>query len=334
MRDVRIVSRSGDVLTADDTLMPFGLTHRNDALGQDMKDLSPVFGEGGVSIDVGAPATTVEEEVIFIGGRANFGHIFYETLPRLAVARRFHDLRRTPVVVFDTFPERLRGLLALCGVPAENVRVVPAGPTIAMPRAIVPSCALYRGYVTDKHPYVWPEAYLFLREMGRRFAGDPKAGRRVYLLRSGARWRRPADEAAIEAAEGFEIVVPETLPIEEQVRIVSETRTLVTPLGAVGMISVHLPRGAAIIASCARRSIMTRRASPRRGATRCSPPPATATSASMSTRSLRSPGRRADRRPRRIPCRPTPASSPPLPKWRRASPPCPRWRPPWRRPPA
>jgi capsular polysaccharide biosynthesis protein len=49
------------------------------------------------------------------------------------------------------------------------------------------------------------------------------------------------------AAEGFEIVVPETLTFEEQVRIVSETRTLVTPLGAAGIISVHLPRGAAII---------------------------------------------------------------------------------------
>jgi hypothetical protein len=185
MRDICIVSRSGYVLTAGDTLMPFGLTHRNYALGEDMQDLSPVFGGGGVSIEVAEPSVTVEEEAIFLGGRTNFGHIFYETQPRLAVARRFHDLRRTPVVVFDTFPERLRGLLALCGVPAENVRVVPAGPTIAMPRAIVPSCAFYRGYVTDQRPYVWPEAYLFLREMGRRFAGDPKTGRRVYLSRSG-----------------------------------------------------------------------------------------------------------------------------------------------------
>jgi capsular polysaccharide biosynthesis protein len=247
--DVRIVSQRGFVLTSDDDLFPFGVTHRNYAIIEDLAELDPRPSGDRVSIDIPDETQELEEDAIYIGGHSNFGHVCFEILPRLAVARKRYDIRSHPVVVRDTFPERHYGLLELAGVPRENIRVAASGRTLVSKRLIVPSCAAYRGYIYDRRAYIWPEGYLFLREMGLPFAAPP-SGRRVYLSRAGAGWRRPANGERVEAALralGFDIVVPETLSMPEQMRLMSECGLVVMPLGAAGIISVHLPPGAAVI---------------------------------------------------------------------------------------
>ena len=163
-----------------------------------------------------ARATWITERVY-----DNHSHWLTAHLPKLCLLKARGELddlvlpaRRTPVI-----EESLR----LLGIDPRDFRTHEPGQPLRVDTL--------RLLGTDRFR---PELLCLVREaMGR--PSDRAPWRKVFISRTGARIRRLTNEAEIEpilARAGFDIVVMESLGLEEQIRLMGETRVLLAPHGA------------------------------------------------------------------------------------------------------
>ena len=175
-------------------------------------------------VDIEPTTNVINEPVTLLGGIENFGHWCFEYLPRLAVLDRFNSLRRRPLAVWDTIPDRF--LQPLRHLDLETVRVRPG----RFRDVLIPSCPIgtLGGMVR-----VWADSIHWLRQRFPRMRGD-RGGRRIYAMRRSERRQITNEEEVLAALEAhhYEVIDFSALPFVDQVRVASSARILVLPAGA------------------------------------------------------------------------------------------------------
>jgi capsular polysaccharide biosynthesis protein len=174
--------------------------------------------------------------------RGNYFHWFHDALLRL------HGVQeRLPAGTRYLVPPRVadfqRESLRLLGVPDESL--------VTYQGELWQPDQLWFASLPPAGAQVF-EAVQWLRDRMWSAAGvgSPGLRRRIYISRAGARWGRIANEHQLLPVLdrfGFEVVACEQLSVAEQVRVFSDARTIVSPLGAGQTNALFTPPGAKIL---------------------------------------------------------------------------------------
>jgi capsular polysaccharide biosynthesis protein len=211
-------------------------------------------------LDVGAYQLEEIPAGVMLSGWASehFGHWIPEYIFRLAYLERHPRFAELPIIVdSDMPPQHLEYLRILVSNPIVQI---PAGGALRCGELIVgsPSTFFPINLVADHQ--VPPENQGGLPTDGLRFVQarmlerlPPPEGprdRKLYLSRKGREWRRPLNEdeiSAMLAAEGFEILFPEELSFEEQVRMYQSAAVVVAPNGSSLLNAMFAPKDLRLI---------------------------------------------------------------------------------------
>lgn len=171
----------------------------------------------------------------------NFFHWMTDVLPRLSLVGDT-ALRETPVIVLAELEPSAYDALELVGVPAERL-VHFDGTQLEVEELILPSMVGRSG-----NPPAW--ALRWLRErLGAVRRSPPGQGRRLYVSRADATWRRVVNEeevAAVLDEHGFERILPGSLPLREQLAAFAEADAVVGAHGA-GLVNLVAASGATVV---------------------------------------------------------------------------------------
>ncbi len=184
---------------------------------------------------------------------ANYYHWLFECLPRAIVALEQPEYAGWPLLVEAGLPtQNLQALQRLSGEREiiclghlEACRVE----ELAFPGVFSFMHDNYGRRVRAEDLVIAPEAVQLLRERLLPTAAGV-AGRKIYIARDRARYRRVLNEGQIQAAlraQGFEIVRPEELSFAEQLELFSGASVIVGPTGAGLSNMVFAPLGCRVI---------------------------------------------------------------------------------------
>lgn len=221
--------------------------------------LGGLGGDHGVAADAERlPATSPRERLEgtwLYGGNwmGQFGHFLLETLPNLwpeppeLAGIVFHDY-----IWGSQVQDWQRFLIEAAGY-SMPIRVVTTEP-VTVDRLLLPS----RPHVING--WTLPEAVIAWRRVARHITMTDRTRRRVHLSRTlvnrrlEAEGRRPrssplVDEAVDEllAERGFDVVYPETLPVEQQVQATVGADLVAGASGSALHLSVFSPPGARVL---------------------------------------------------------------------------------------
>ena len=169
--------------------------------------------------------------VLSTAGGSIFYHWMFQLLPRIELIRRAGlNLENIDYFLINDFAGRYKGdTLQAIGVGRDKLLLSSELRHVQARELIVPSIVLRGGCYPD-----WMRSFL-----RRTFLGDAdavhSAGRRLYLSRGEAKYRRVLNEGAVcdvLGRYGFEIVRLETLPFAAQAKLLSEAALIVAPHGA------------------------------------------------------------------------------------------------------
>lgn len=191
----------------------------------------------------------VKEPVLLADGPGFdiWGHWLVEFVPRIAIAQRlldgmFEDMRIPLHAGTPSWVETL--LFELFGISRSRIFYYESKHSrLLLKRAIIPTFCFTKEYTF--HPFI-RAFYNDLRVQSGR------ADRRLCISRANAIFSdmRPfAHREAFEAMaqeNGFEIVVPQEMPISDQIRMFSEARIIVGEYGSALHNSVFAPPGAIV----------------------------------------------------------------------------------------
>lgn len=170
-------------------------------------------------------------------GAANFGHFIFEYLNRLVIFDAL-GLMHLPFVVYDCLPKRYLEWLKLFGV-RKFIFIPPSG-SAAFRKLWVSSAPHYRG--ADGDFRIWSRGLYALREMAWKLLHvKQSAGRRIYIGREDAEWRKLINEDAVKAElaqHGFELPHLALLSPADQITIMRDAELVVAAAGA-GTILTH-----------------------------------------------------------------------------------------------
>jgi capsular polysaccharide biosynthesis protein len=238
--------KSGFVWTRDGQVIAHGLTHKHYDLAQIVAEELAAF-----SPQCGAPGPRIEQECVFLGGSANFGHFMFQHMTKLHAVGQVAEARKLPLAVYRNMPRRYLDFLDLAGYPDSRRIYVDHDRPVAFANAWVPSTSFYRGHYDDREAYIYPEAAFGLRSMmlGRtRVAGAPRP--RIYVPRTNAQWRRVMNEDEIMALlvnHGFTAVHLEQMSAAEQIDLVSRAEMIVMAGGASSPITMFAPTDCVVV---------------------------------------------------------------------------------------
>jgi tetratricopeptide (TPR) repeat protein len=167
---------------------------------------------------------------VLLGQSSNIGHWLYNHLARLMFVEQVPQLKNLPLIVRDPTAQQLE-MFQLLGIEEDQLFRMPAGRIVSFDTLWVPSMPFFG----MEGPLYWNSDLLrYLR--ARLMKGEPKAaGRRLFITRQNARWRRLRNEASVVGAlgkYGFEVVDPGSLTIRQQIDIASSAEIIVGILGA------------------------------------------------------------------------------------------------------
>ncbi len=259
LRDTVVLPVSTFNCTPDHALIYAGLTHRDYALASDLGPfLVQILSQSLCQLRIPNEMPVVEQECIFLGGRANFGHFIFESLARWALGARIPGSGSLPVAIYDGMPERFHEFLELAGIPrARHLRIDMNLPT-RFKRVWRVSSPLYMGTTpTGAHaPLWWPKGVGFIHSQVRSGAGLPDGPSSLserpilYVARGPQKWRRILNEAeVIECVKkyGGTPITLDGLSAQEQVRLVGNARAMILHSGAANAISLFAPQDCAIV---------------------------------------------------------------------------------------
>lgn len=160
----------------------------------------------------------------------HFGHVLLEGLTRLWALRHFSG---DPSIRFAIYEDEIKPfalkLLELAGVDLSRIVTIPKAAIVE--KLIVPSPAMRsHRWITAQQMDVWSA-------ISAKVAGASQAAptRKVYLSRKRIPDRPLSNELEVEdffVKQGFEVVCPETIDLEEQIKIASESCVLAGPVGS------------------------------------------------------------------------------------------------------
>jgi capsular polysaccharide biosynthesis protein len=158
----------------------------------------------------------------------NWGSFLFRIVPKLV---KFKLLGIEKVLMYNALPQQ-KSLAALVGF--DDAAVIPHRPYLnyTFESGVVASQSQTGGFVS-------PFARAALQGIASRFLGKSKFGSKIYISRRGGiaakRNRHCINEEEVQKAVqmlGFEIVVPDTLTVEEQIAAFANAKFVIGPAGA------------------------------------------------------------------------------------------------------
>jgi capsular polysaccharide biosynthesis protein len=199
--------------------------------------------------------------VLTSGFWTNWAHFLTEVLPKALIADQRADWREWPMLISSSGLSNAHELLRL--LVTTDRRIVKAHGRMVIDQAGYVSSV---GFCPLEYAYDWktdfpkilptdcvfsPFALGLVRTAARRLI--PPAARAgppfLYLRRSGTT-RRFLNQEEVEQvfhARGFEIVVPETLSVQQQIELFSQARVIAGPTGAAIANLVFAPQGCQLL---------------------------------------------------------------------------------------
>jgi capsular polysaccharide biosynthesis protein len=223
----RIWGQCGAVITPDDEL----LAEPSVAFGQKSK-----WGGRHPALSAWRPWPVHELDGTAVvlttdGAGALYYHWMLQLLPRIELLRRAGvDLDTIDYFVVNSVSRDYeRESLARVGVPLDRVVSSAEHPHIRAARLIVPSVPLYGGHIRR-----WMCSLLRDQILPPDAARQPASGRRYYIARSDASYRRVRGEAAVIdllGGYGFTPLEMTDLSLAEQAAAMAEAEVVVAPHG-------------------------------------------------------------------------------------------------------
>lgn len=182
------------------------------------------------------------------GHRDNFWHFLHNAVLRLAALELWPDAeasRSAMIVVPEDLKPEFRPVLSALGYAAERLAPVPTGAAARFERLIVSELPFHR---PPGRPVISPEAVQWLR--ARLQTPPAPGGRRIYLSRADARWRRVTNEPELVEAltrDGFETLRLSELEVPELIRTMQEAAVVVGASGANLGATLFCPPGARVV---------------------------------------------------------------------------------------
>ena len=187
----------------------------------------------------------VDEEVLYFGNvYPQFGHFLLEHMNRgWGVLRP--EFKHCKVVLInnkqlDSVPEYMFELIRILGVKRENVIVLDK--TMQFKRVIIP----HQGFnIPIMSSVEFGETYAAMADNAHGPSYD-----KVYLSRDKLTQRRTLGEAQIQRIfekNGFKIIYPETLPLEQQIAAVKNCRFLAGCAGTAMHLALFMPAGGTVV---------------------------------------------------------------------------------------
>lgn len=205
-------------------------------------------------LDVGQyPMAEIEAAVMLSGWVSeHFGHWIPEYLCRLSYLEQHPRFADLPIIVDAGMPAQHLEFLSLL-VPNRIIQL-PSGGALKVGELIVasPAC-FFPTHLTADHT-VPPQnqgglpvgGFRYLQSrVAERLPAPAAHDRKLYLARKASAWRKLANEDEVIAAlitRGFEILLPETMTIEEQVRMYQGAELVVAPNGSSLLNAVFAPK--------------------------------------------------------------------------------------------
>lgn len=215
----------------------------------------PACHDGRVLVTHSAPEGTPIPRAIHLckDHSGNYFHWLFECLPRAIVALEQPEYAGWPLLVDAGLPaQNLQALQRLCGereiIPIAHREMRNVG-ELVFPGVFSFMHDNYGKSVAAEDLVIAPEAVHLLRSRLLP-AARSAAGKRLYIARDRAKYRRMLNEQQIQAAlraQGFEIVRPEDMNFAEQLKLFSEASVIVGPTGAGLSNMVFAPPGCKVI---------------------------------------------------------------------------------------
>jgi capsular polysaccharide biosynthesis protein len=169
--------------------------------------------------------------VLCSGEPQSYGSFLFRVLPKIKAVRDL-GLTHLPCLAYSE-PAPFMDLLDLCGVPARNIVPHEIDVVTQIDRAFVPC-------LRNPHAYLDPESFELFAEL-RASNGSPQSRRKIYVSRfalnqsgrGASRIMLNEGEVIVELQKmGFDIVEPENLSVQDQIKIFSSASVVVGPSGS------------------------------------------------------------------------------------------------------
>jgi len=212
-----------------------------------------------VLLDVGKYRIEEIEAGVMLSGWASehFGHWVPEYLARLSYLERHPRFAELPIIVDSDMPDQHLEYLSLL-VPNRIVRIPPDGAlrcgelVVGSPSTFFPVLLTADHQVPEENQGGVPTHSLrFIQErIERRLPPPAVQDRKLYLSRRSRAWRLLLNEDEISAAlaaRGFEVLLPEEMTFEEQVRMFQSAKVVVAPSGSSVLNAMFAAKDAKLI---------------------------------------------------------------------------------------
>lgn len=175
------------------------------------------------------PLTLLGDHYLLGSLQPHFGHTLLEGLARAWALLEYPELfGEMPLLIFEP---RLRDyqshFLKLAGIGEDRIVHVPTD-GVTVERLWIPDPAIRsHRWISTRQGAIW-------RHISDAIS-TVEPSRNIYLSRSRIAERPLANEAEVEnilIRQGFEIIHPETLPLDEQIRVAAEATHIVGPVGS------------------------------------------------------------------------------------------------------
>ena len=191
-------------------------------------------------MEVPSDTVSFERGTIFCtAGALNYGHFVLDCLSALLAVEERGLTEDYPILMPSSLKKWQRDLLD---------HMNPAGPRVEVSEPLIQVDDLL--YASPMAHYLWKVGDLLGNLKARLVEKSASGWRRVYFSRSGVTTREMVNESALEAAlvqRGFEIIKPETLFVDQQIKLMSETTILTGAVGAAWANCLFLPHGSCLI---------------------------------------------------------------------------------------
>lgn len=182
---------------------------------------------------------------VLLGSHENVGHWSFHHFGRLRLVDEVPALADAPLVVGDRIkPTQIDSLLR-AGIAQERIVRIPLGRIARFEELWVPSLLMGGTPTRSWNPGL--TGYI-RRRLKLEFPSAP--GRRLFIGRTGARWRRLLNEPEVLGALaefGFESIDPGAMSLEEQIRAASSAQIIVAVFGAGSNLHLFAPESAPLV---------------------------------------------------------------------------------------
>ncbi|MDC6677407.1 glycosyltransferase family 61 protein [Leclercia adecarboxylata] len=184
-----------------------------------------------LDFDTLSEPTILKGNYFFVGSiHRHFGHFLVEGLSRLWALDFIPTNIKDDIkylVYEDSIPEFALQVLDILGIPLDKIVYAPKHAIVE--RLFVPDIS----YKT--HHWASHLAQLTYNKISNNVLPNSKPYKRIYLSRKNTADRPLENEINIEkifSSFGFEIITPENLSIQEQIKVVSESLIIAGPVGS------------------------------------------------------------------------------------------------------